>query len=165
MKARISTYLPCSSEQLWDKIMDPRSLQYVASPLMKFIPVGRNDLDKEWELNRDYNLNLYLFGFIPLGRHRIRVVYIDRKENKIESTESGQLAHVWNHTILFRQTGQKGVHYTDIIEIQAGLLTPFIWGFAHLFYRHRQRRLKRIFKGSLQEIFHPSIRPSPTVLF
>jgi hypothetical protein len=148
MIAHISTHLPCSEDELWEKIMAPQSLQFVASPLLKFIPVGNNDLDKEWELNRDYDLKLYLFGFFPLGRHRIRVVNIDRKENKIESSESGQLARVWNHTFLFRQTGQKEVHYTDIIEIQAGLLTPFILGFVHLFYRHRQKRWKRLFEQS-----------------
>jgi hypothetical protein len=146
MIARISTLLPCNEDELWEKIMDPKSLQFVASPILKFIPVGKNDLDKEWELNRDYDLKLYLFGFIPLGSHRIRVVSIDRKENKIESSESGLLARVWNHTILFRQTERKVVHYTDIIEIEAGLLTPFIWGFEHLFYRHRQRRWKQLFR-------------------
>lgn len=146
MIARISTNLPCSEEQLWEKITDPKSLQFVASPVLKFIPVGKNDLDKEWELNQDYNLNLYLFGFIPLGRHRIRVVNIDRGKNKIESSESGLLARVWNHTILFWETDRKLVHYTDIIDIKAGLLTPFIWAFAHLFYRHRQRRWKQLFE-------------------
>jgi len=148
MIARISTHIPCSEDELWEKIMDPKSLQFVASPILKFIPVGNNDLDKEWELNRVYNLNIYLFGFFTLGRHRIRVVTIDRNENKIESQESGLLASVWNHTILFRQTDRKSVQYTDIIEVKAGLLTPFIWGFAHLFYRHRQRRWKSIFKRS-----------------
>lgn len=148
MIAHISTHLPCSEDELWEKIMDPKSLQFVASPLLKFIPSGIGDFDSEWELNRDYDLQLYFFGVIPLGGHRIRLVNIDRSENKIESSESGRLARVWNHTILFRQTGQKEVHYTDIIEIQAGLLTPFIWGFAHFFYRHRQKRWKRLFEQS-----------------
>ena len=146
MIARISTYLSCSDEQLWEKIMDPKSLQFVASPILKFIPVGKNIFEKEWELNRDYVLKLYLFGFLPLGNHTIRLINIDRSENKIESTESGLLARVWNHTILFQETEQNRVHYMDIIEFKAGLLTPVILGFAHLFYRHRQRRWRKLLK-------------------
>jgi len=38
------------------------------------------------------------------------------------------------------------VSYTDEIEIQAGWLTPVIWLFAHIFYRHRQRRWKVMMK-------------------
>ena len=146
MIVRVSTYLPCSEGELWAKIMDPKSLQFVASPILKFIPVGKNIFEKEWELNRDYVLKLYLFGFLPLGNHTIRLINIDRSENKIESTESGLLARVWNHTILFQETEQNRVHYMDIIEIKAGLLTPMIWIFAHLFYRHRQRRWRKLLR-------------------
>jgi hypothetical protein len=146
MIAHISTYLPCSENKLWSKIMDPESLQFVASPVLRFIPVVNNDFNQEWEENRDYVLKLYLFGFLPLGNHTIRLLNIDRSENKLESTESGLLARVWNHTILFRNTGDNRVYYTDIIEIKAGLLTPIIWCFAHLFYRHRQRRWKKLLK-------------------
>ena len=146
MIARISTYLPCSKGELWAKIMDPKSLQFVASPILKFIPVGKNIFDKEWELNRDYVLKLYLFGFLPLGNHTIRLINIDRSENKIESTESGLLARVWNHTIQFQEIEENRVHYMDIIEIKAGLLTPMIWIFAHLFYRHRQRRWRKLLR-------------------
>lgn len=126
--------------------MDPKSLQFVASPVLRFIPVGGNGFNQEWEVNRDYKLKLYLFGIFPLGNHTIRLIKIDRSENKIESTEIGLLARVWNHTILFRKTEESKVYYTDIIEIKAGLLTPVIWSFAHLFYRHRQRRWKKLLK-------------------
>jgi len=39
------------------------------------------------------------------------------------------------------------VSYTDEIEIQAGWLTPGIWLFAQLFYRHRQRRWKALLRS------------------
>ena len=146
MIARISTYLPCSNEQLWAKIVQPKSLQFVASPILKFIPIGKISFDKEWEVKRDYVLKLYLFGFLPLGNHTIRLINIDRSENKIESTESGLLARVWNHTIQFQEIEENRIYYTDTIEIKAGLLTPMIWSFAQLFYRHRQRRWRKLLK-------------------
>jgi hypothetical protein len=55
---------------------------------------------------------------------------------------------VWNHNISFREVGPGKVSYADEIEIQAGWLTPAIWLFAHLFYRHRQRRWKVLLKKS-----------------
>jgi hypothetical protein len=32
----------------------------------------------------------------------------------------------------------------DTVEVRAGVLTPFIWLFAQLFYRHRQRRWRAL---------------------
>ena len=97
-------------------------------------------------MKRDYVLKLYLFGFLPLGNHTIRLINIDRSENKIESTESGLLARVWNHTIQFQEIEENRIYYTDTIEIKAGILTPMIWSFAQLFYRHRQRRWRKLLK-------------------
>ncbi|MFO7859839.1 MAG: hypothetical protein R6U41_01320 [Desulfosalsimonas sp.] len=44
--------------------------------------------------------------------------------------------------LYFHEVYPGTVHYTDKIEISAGLLSPLIWLFAHVFYRHRQRRWK-----------------------
>jgi len=35
-------------------------------------------------------------------------------------------------------------HYTDEIDIGAGALTPFVWAYAHLLYRYRQWRWRRL---------------------
>ena len=146
MLARISTNLACTRSELWEQISRPQSLRFVASPLLKFTPVEADALDGEWEVGRDYQLKLYLLGLIPLGRHTIRLTRVDRDYNTIASRESGLLARVWNHTIFFQEITPGLVHYTDEIEIQAGWLTPVIWAFAHLFYRHRQRRWKLLLK-------------------
>ena len=144
MLARISTVFECTEKQLWDKIAEPQSLQYVAAPLLRFEPLVAGELDGEWIAGKTYVVRLSALGFLPLGRHRLKVVAIDRTTNTIESQESGTLARVWNHTIRFHPAGAGQLHYTDEIEIRAGLLTPFIWAFAHLFYRHRQRRWKQL---------------------
>ena len=54
---------------------------------------------------------------------------------------------VWNHTIRFRPLENGKLHCTDEIEIQAGLLTGVVWAFAHVFYRHRQRRWRRLLRS------------------
>lgn len=142
MRVRISTHLSCTEEELWKKIIRPASLQFVASPVLTFEPLNGESLPDEWQVDMPYRLRLRLFGFIPMGEHTIRIVKIDRKTNTIRSMESGRLATVWNHDITFSKTEPGTVRYTDEIEIRAGWLTPAIRLFAHLFYRHRQRRWK-----------------------
>ena len=142
MLAHISTTFDCTVAQLWDEISRPASLRFVSAPLLHFEPLVAGDLASEWVVGKPYRLRLSLFGILPAGKHHITVVNIDREANLIESQESGALAPVWNHTIRFHPLAQGKLHYTDEIEIQAGLLTGLIWAFAHLFYRHRQRRWK-----------------------
>lgn len=140
MRARITTYFNCTEDELWEKIIQPSSLQFVAYPILTFYPVDDQPLPDQWEVDTPYPLRLRLFDFIPMGEHTIRLVKIDRQTNTISSRENGRLATVWNHEITFNMRGRHKVRYTDDIEIRAGLLTPAIWLFSHLFYRHRQRR-------------------------
>ena len=144
MLARISTVFECNETQFWDKIIEPKSLQFVAAPLLRFEPLVAGELDGEWIVGKTYVVRLYSFGFLPLGQHCIKIITIDRTTNTIESQESGSLARVWNHIIHFHPSGAGQLRYTDEIEIEAGVLTVFIWAFAHLFYRHRQRRWKKL---------------------
>lgn len=144
MLAHISTHLSCTESELWRKIIEPKSLQFVASPILSFVPVEPGLLEGDWEVGRDYPLKLYFLKFIPLGRHIIHLTKIDKAHNTISSRERGLLAPVWNHNIVFHEVKPGMVTYTDEIEIRAGWLTPFIWMFAHVFYRHRQRRWKEL---------------------
>jgi hypothetical protein len=150
MLARISTVFDCTAERLWDEISRPDSLRFVSAPLLHFEPLVAGDLDSEWAVGKTYPLRLSLFGFLPAGEHRITLVRIDREANLIESRESGVLSPVWNHTIRFHQLGDGKLHYTDEIEIQAGLLSGIVWTFAHLFYRHRQRRWKKLLRSKAE---------------
>lgn len=47
LNARISTHLHCTEDELWQKIIDPRSLQFVASPILRFVPVKEGGLSGE----------------------------------------------------------------------------------------------------------------------
>ncbi|WP_420426780.1 hypothetical protein [Algiphilus sp.] len=140
MLARIDRHFDCSAEVFWEQIMQPRSLVFVAAPLLVFVPAEGGTLPARWEEGVPYELRLYFLHVLPLGRHTIRLVRIDPATHTIQSEESGQLARVWNHRIHFEDVAPGRVHYVDEIEIRAGVLTPFIWLFAQLFYRHRQRR-------------------------
>ncbi len=148
MIVRVSTRLPCTEGELWRKLLQPASLRFVAAPILRFVPIGDADLDGAWEEDVPYDLELFFLRLVPLGRHTIRLVRIDDEANTIVSRESGALARTWNHTISFHEVAPGVVRYTDEIEIGAGWLTPAVWLFAHLFYRHRQRRWKVLLRGT-----------------
>lgn len=147
MLARISTVFDTTPDRLWDEVTKPDSLRFVSAPILSFQPLKPGELDAPWVIGKTYQLKLTFLNFIPLGRHDIEIVKIDRESNTIVSNEGSALAPVWNHIIHFRQVGEGKIRYTDEIEIQAGWRTPFIWAFAHLFYRHRQRRWRTLLEG------------------
>jgi hypothetical protein len=144
MIAKITTIIDTSPEKLWEEIQKPKSLQYVAAPILFFYPVEGTDLEDSWETDKEYKLRLYFLKLIPLGFHKIVLKKIDHSKNEIISNESGFLAKVWNHSINFKAINTNQIVYTDTIEIRAGLLTLFIWLFSQFFYRHRQRKWKRL---------------------
>lgn len=116
--------------------------------MLTFVPEEAGALDGAWQVGRPYALKLYFFTFLPMGRHVIQLAKVDRAQNVISSRESGLLLTVWNHDIFFEEVAPGVLSYTDEIEIRAGVLTPFIWLFAHVFYRHRQRRWKVLLRES-----------------
>ena len=150
MIARISTIMNTKPEIFWKLITKPQSLQYVAKPILFFVPTARDDLNGNWEINKEYRVKLYLFKYLPFGSHTITIKKIDTTSNEIISNESGKLARVWNHTIRFQSINSNQIEYSDTIAIESGVLTVITWLFSHIFYRHRQRRWKTLLaKNSL----------------
>jgi hypothetical protein len=39
-------------EKLWEKIIEPKSLQFVASPVLSFKPLVMGELDGEWIIGK-----------------------------------------------------------------------------------------------------------------
>lgn len=149
MTARITTTLPCTAAELWRHIADTRSLVHVCRPVLGFVRADGRELSGPWEVGLPYELKLRFLMVVPMGRHVIRLETVDPGRNLIISRENGLLARVWNHTITFEEVSPGRLRYTDEIEIRAGLLTPAIWLFAQLFYRHRQRRWKQVVRGAI----------------
>ena len=117
---------------------------HVASPILKFKPQKGFFVPEKWSLGTEYKLKLSFFGIIPVGNHFIKLVELNREENRIISNEHGRLTKVWNHIIKFHAIDDQAVVYTDEIEIKAGILTLSIWLFAHILYRYRQNRWKKL---------------------
>ena len=147
MRATISTLMCSGVNRMWTELLKPDSLTKVSAPILYFTPQDGQPLPNTWEVGDTYALRLSAFRVLPLGRHVIEVKVLDAQAREIYTNEHGSLARTWNHRIRLGAHAGATIEYTDQIEIHAGVLTPLIWLFAHLFYRHRQHRWKALVAG------------------
>lgn len=143
MKVSRSTRIDLLPATVWAEVQTARLLQHVAWPMVRFGPVGETSLDAFQPGGRD-QVKLRLFGFIPFGTQWI-VTSLNEPETgewpkRLRDNGYSALIAKWDHWITVAPDADGGTHYSDDVEISAGILTPFICGFAQIFYWHRQRR-------------------------
>ena len=143
MKVDIATVLPCTVDDAAAHVMTSRLLQYVAHPLVSFSSVTGTRLPITWTEGTHW-VRLTLFGILPFGRQAIVISKLSLPGGfAIRDAGHSALIPVWDHRITI-EPHQGGVRYRDQVEVSARLLTPLIWLFAQIFYRHRQRRWLRL---------------------
>lgn len=141
-RIELETTLPCSVGAAWAAVQRWTLLEYVTHPLLKIMPLTLEALPNRF-CEGTFHLRLYLFGFLPLGRHTVKVVRLDATRHELETEESGTLLKTWNHRITLRGGAGRTV-YRDELSLDAGRLTPVVGLFAHAFYRYRQARWRKL---------------------
>ena len=144
MRVERSILLAGDAQRIVTEALTPKLLLHVAWPLLKFVPIEPSVFPLRWAEKR-YVVGLRLFGVLPFGRQVINVSVSRRDDEHLEARDNGYgtLISKWDHRISIRRV-EGGAEYTDRVEIRAGLLTPLVWAFAWLFYRHRQRRWREL---------------------
>lgn len=144
MKVNLTTTLSTRPERVWEEVQTSRLLEYVAAPSVKLRAMNPPGLPEIWA-DGTYEVKMLVLGWLPAGRHIIRISRSkDGGAYLIRDNGGGQLAKVWDHTIRIRSGRDGATEYTDTVEVQAGLLTPFVRVFAQVYYRHRQRRWRAL---------------------
>ena len=142
MKVSRSTLIDLPPEIVWSEVQTARLLFHIAWPLVRFIPVAANRsnissrvaVSGQTEAARDIAV-----------RHAMDCNLDARTGSgdwpkRLRDNGYSALITQWDHWIVISPDGKGGTHYSDDVEISAGLITPFIWAFAQVFYWHRQRR-------------------------
>jgi hypothetical protein len=148
----VSTVLGISAEKAWTEVRKSKLLKYVAYPLLTFQPLNPTELPAIWRPGK-YLVRLKALGCIPLGKQWIVISQPGEESHaspevyRIRDNGFGDLVSKWDHLITIRNTPDGLAHYTDTVEVRAGLLTPFVWLYSQIFYRHRQRRLRKLVKN------------------
>lgn len=142
MKVDLSTKIDLPPETVWEELQTASLLMHIAWPLLRFVPVGTEPLEA-FKPGGRYLVKLRLFGVLPCGAQWIVTsVHAAEEEwpKKLRDNGYSAMIRTWDHWITVRPSADGSTDYRDEVEISAGLLTPIIWTFAQLFYRHRQRR-------------------------
>jgi len=145
----VSCRLDCTIEQARAILMDPATLQHVATPILRFRPIDPPHWPAPWQ-EGEYLALVRLFGMLPLGHQWIRTSFPPLPDDDgtggfaVRDNGSGSLARVWDHWVFARPQAGARTSYTDRVHVEAGLLTPLVWAFAQGFYRWRQARLRKL---------------------
>lgn len=145
VRVKLTTDLDVPAERAWAEVRTSRLLDHVAAPLQAFEPVEPPVLPDVWQEGR-YLVRLRMFGVLPIGMQWIVISFPDASPERYQLRDNGHgsLVSTWDHLITIEPLAADRCRYTDEVEVRAGLLTPFVWAFARLFYAHRQRRWRRL---------------------
>lgn len=143
MRAMVRTVLDAPAERVRQEVRTTRRLRHVAGPILMFRPVDPPAFPERWPEGR-LLMKLRAFDLLPLGSQRIVTSGPEDQTAGtycIRDAGSGTLARVWHHRVTISARVDGRADYRDDVDVEAGILTPFVWGFAHVFYRYRQWRL------------------------
>ena len=138
-----TSLFPASKEKVFAKLQRLELLQHIAKPYASFTPIGERI--SVWESGKSSAYIFKLFGVIPLGIHTINVLSFDMDDG-VYTHEGNEYVPVWNHRIVLNGLPDNRCLYTDIVEIDAGWKTLFVFLWAKCFYAHRQKRWIKLLK-------------------
>jgi hypothetical protein len=147
VKIDLSTRIALPAEIVWEEVQTAALLMHIAWPLVRFAPVGSEPLDAFISGGR-YQARLWLFGFLPFGTQWIVIsVYEPESGNwpkRLRDNGHSAIIRTWDHRITITPNPDGTTCYRDEVDVSAGILTLGVWAFAQLFYRHRQRRWRKL---------------------
>ena len=144
MKFRRESTLACTPEQAWELVCTSGLLERVCHPLLAFKGHTPDEIPDRWPDRTTVVVRMYLFGFLPLGKHQLYIESINHEERTIQTRERDAIINRWDHLIQITATANGETRYSDELEIDAGILTLPVVLFAKFFYAHRQRHWKQI---------------------
>ena len=138
-----TSIFPASKEIVFGKLQRLELLQHIAKPYATFTPIGERI--SVWESGKSTAYKFKLFGIIPFGLHTINVLSFDL-EDGVYTHEGNVHVPVWNHRIVLYGLPDNRCLYTDIVKIDAGWKTLFVYLWAKCFFAHRQRKWIKLLK-------------------
>lgn len=141
---QLSTFFPARPDEVWDHVTRSALLHYVARGFVTFRPANAHGFPERWSTG-EHKTWMRLMGLIPIGWQVIRIeIPAPQGDTRVlRDNGYGPMIKTWDHVIEVSPDGQ-GTRYVDRVTIDAGVLTPLVFAFAHSFYRHRQRRWQRL---------------------
>lgn len=142
MRVELTTKLSQPPDVVWHRLQTSALLDHIAAPLVRFRPL-MGKFPKRWVVG-EHRASMLVFGIIPIGQQTIGIEFPEGPDAFVlRDNGHGQLIKTWDHWIFLEPDGE-GTRYTDRVDVNAGILTPFVALFAWIFYTHRQRRWRKL---------------------
>ena len=145
MKVSVSSTLNCPTDKVWQLVTKSSTLLFVTKGFMGFRSLS-GEFPSYWREGETERMRILLFGFIPAWKHEIHFKEVNTSKKQLLTNEVGGLISTWNHLMSVQPITSDTCQYDDIVEIQAGVFTVFVWLYANMFYRYRQYRWKKLVK-------------------
>ena len=142
MIARIQISLPSAAASVWKMLLQRDAFLYYTRGMLGF--KGAEEWPEEFEEGMVVETQLVFFNIFPGLKYRLHVIRIDREKMEIASREGGGFIRQWNHRKWLEHRSEYSCKYIDEVHIDAGIFTFFTWIYAHVFYRYRQCRMRKL---------------------
>jgi hypothetical protein len=148
MRVRVATILDVAAERAAAAVKTPALLLHVAAPLLSFRSLEPGGFPEVW-VEGPHQVSMAAFGIVPLGRQTIGIELHEDGPDvwRVRDKGSGQLVRVWDHWITITRRADGACDYEDVVDVEAGVLTPAIWLYAQIFYRWRQSRWRGLIRA------------------
>ena len=129
---------PVSAQTLWADILDPTAL---AESMKGAITYEGLPTEPVYE-GQKIVVTLKRWGWLPMGQWTMEVVRRDDAHFILESREHGNVVRSYKHRLVVEPLSENSARYTDKLDVDAGLLTPFVFPMFKAMYeqRHDARR-------------------------
>jgi hypothetical protein len=155
MRIAISTILDAPVAQAWAAAQKPALFEHVSAPMVGFRPKDPASLPAVWHEGR-FLVTMLLGGLLPIGDQWIVIEFeeVDDTAGRYVVRDNGHSASIrrWDHRLTLQARPDGRTDYSDVLELEAGLTTAFVWLFAQVFYRHRQKRLRALAARGFEEL-------------
>jgi hypothetical protein len=130
--------------QAWTLLQQPTTFYFVAAPILVAKPIGDIAKKTSWQIGDIATFQLFLFGFLPFGKHTICIKNANIDPCFIQTDEKSVHYTFWQHTLQLDTITANSCRYTDIIVFAPrffGFLQPLI---VQQFFKHRHRRWQKL---------------------
>ena len=140
----VETVLEAHPDRIWEEVLKPKLLLFVAAPMIRFDPVRPEVLPDIWRIGA-YVVSMRFYGAVPIGHQTIVISYLEAigATRRLHDDGYGGVIRRWDH-LMEISPHPDGALYRDTIAIDAGWLTLPVAVFARRYYAHRQRRWRAL---------------------
>lgn len=144
-KIRIETQLNVSADLVWEKFKSAQLWGEAVKPQAILRPLADSMSEAQWAEGKKYSYHLWMYYFIPFGKHHIELQKFDADNGLIETHEYGFMVPNWDNRFEVIAQSDTTCLVRDVLIIQSKGINPIVTVYAKDLLRAKHKRLKVLF--------------------